>query len=69
MVTKMGISEKRAMEISGHLTRSMFDRYDIVALGDIKESGEKGDKWVSAQRSKTASVTSIGKRRKRREAA
>lgn len=50
MVEKVGISEKRAMEISGHKTRSCFDRYHIVSLADIQESGQKMDKWVKAQR-------------------
>lgn len=50
MVEKAGISEKRAMEISGHKTRSCFDRYHIVSLADIKESGQKMDKWVKTQR-------------------
>lgn len=50
MIEKVGLSEKKAMEISGHKTRSMILRYDIVSLADIKESGEKMDKWIRAQR-------------------
>lgn len=53
MVEKIGISEKRAMEISGHKTRSCFERYHIVSLADIQESGQKMDKWVKGQRSRT----------------
>jgi hypothetical protein len=45
------MSEKRAMEISGHKTRSCFERYHIVSLADIQESGQKMDKWMKAQRS------------------
>ena len=52
MVEKIGMSEKRAMEISGHKTRSCFERYHIVSLADIQESGQKMDKWMKAQRSK-----------------
>jgi len=51
MVEKMGMSEKRAMEISGHKTRSCFERYHIVSLADIQESGKKMDQWMKAQRS------------------
>jgi integrase len=40
MVEKVGMSEKRAMEISGHKTRSCFERYHIVSLADIQESGQ-----------------------------
>jgi integrase len=50
MVEKIGMSEKRAMEISGHTTRSYFERYHIVSLADIQESGQKMDKWMKAQR-------------------
>ena len=52
MIEKVGLSEKRAMEISGHKTRSMILRYDIVSLADIQESGQKMDKWMKASRSK-----------------
>ena len=38
------------MEISGHKTRSCFDRYHIVSLADIQESGQKMDRWMKAQR-------------------
>jgi len=51
MVEKIGMSEKRAMEISGHKTRSCFERYHIVSLADVQESGLKMDKWIKAQRS------------------
>jgi integrase len=51
MVEKIKMSEKRAMVISGHRTRSCFDRYHIVSLDDIQESGEKMDRWVKEQRS------------------
>jgi integrase len=54
MVEKIGMSEKRAMEISGHKTRSCFERYHIVSLADIQESGAKMDKWMKEQRAATA---------------
>jgi len=54
MVEKIGMSEKRAMEISGHKTRSCFERYHIVSLADVQESGKKMDKWIKAQRADSA---------------
>jgi hypothetical protein len=42
MFEKVGMSEKRAIEISGHKTRSSFDRYRIVSLR--RHSGE----WAKA---------------------
>ncbi|MGA8596693.1 MAG: tyrosine-type recombinase/integrase [Bryobacteraceae bacterium] len=67
MVEKIGMSEKRAMEISGHKTRSCFERYHIVSLADIQESGQKMDKWIKAQRGKQereTKATPVSNRRK-----
>jgi integrase len=42
MVEKIGMSEKRAMVISGHKTRSCFERYHIVSLSDGSSPSEPG---------------------------
>ncbi len=54
MIEKIKLSEKRAMEISGHKTRSMILRYNIVSLADIKECGREMDQWMKLQRVETA---------------
>lgn len=38
---RAGVQDKVAMQISGHKTRAVFDRYDITDEGDIGNAADK----------------------------
>jgi hypothetical protein len=41
---RFGFPQKEAIQISGHKTRAIFDRYDIVSGRDIEDAGKKLEK-------------------------
>ena len=49
-----GLSEKEAMEISGHRTRSTFDRYHIVSERRMKQNAEKLEQHLKAKEGEPA---------------
>ena len=48
---KAGVPESVIMEITGHSTREMFDRYNTIDADDAKEAIRKFEKFLQSAKS------------------
>lgn len=61
-LVRAGVPEKVAMNITGHKTRSVFDRYDIVTEDDLARAMDRVNVHLDAQPKTAATVIPLKKK-------
>jgi integrase len=49
-LTRAGVPEKTAMDLAGHKTRSVFDRYAITSEDDLRQATQRVQGYIDTVR-------------------
>lgn len=47
-LVRAGVPGRVAMQLTGHKTRAVFERYNIVSPGDLRDAAQRLDTYASA---------------------
>ncbi len=59
-LVRAGVPERVAMMISGHKTRAVFDRYNIVNESDLKQAAGRLGEYLARKRTAPAVPHTLG---------
>ena len=49
-LVRAGVPERVAMQLTGHKTRAIFERYNITSPNDLREAAQRLDAYALAAR-------------------